>query len=174
LNFLDRFFEKFSNITFHENSSSGSRTVPRRRTDGRTDRHTEATNRGRTDGQTGIPKLPIAGGRSDRQTDIPKLPIADGRTDRHTEATNRRRTDRQTYRSYQSRTDGQTDIPKPPIAFHKFANLPIKANTHTVDVAIPADRNVVQKEAEKKVKYKRLCTKIPRMWNLLCVTIPVG
>jgi len=26
-----------------------------------------------------------------------------------------------------------------------------------IDVAIPADRNVVQKEAEKKVKYKSLC-----------------
>ena len=25
------------------------------------------------------------------------------------------------------------------------------------DVAIPADRNVVQKEAEKKLKYKSLC-----------------
>jgi hypothetical protein len=27
-----------------------------------------------------------------------------------------------------------------------------------IDVAIPADRNVVQKEAEKKLKYKSLCT----------------
>ena len=26
-----------------------------------------------------------------------------------------------------------------------------------IDVAIPADRNVVQKEAEKKLKYKSLC-----------------
>jgi len=29
-----------------------------------------------------------------------------------------------------------------------------------IDVAIPADRNVVQKEAEKKLKYKSLCTEI--------------
>jgi hypothetical protein len=29
-----------------------------------------------------------------------------------------------------------------------------------IDVAIPADRNVVQKEAEKKLKYKGLCTEI--------------
>jgi hypothetical protein len=28
------------------------------------------------------------------------------------------------------------------------------------DVAIPADRNVVQKEAEMKLKYKSLCGKI--------------
>jgi hypothetical protein len=33
-------------------------------------------------------------------------------------------------------------------------------------VAIPADRNVVQKEAEKKLKYKSLCIEIQRMWNL--------
>jgi hypothetical protein len=35
-------------------------------------------------------------------------------------------------------------------------------------VAIPADRNVVQKEAEKKLKYKDLGT-----WNLKCTIIPV-
>jgi hypothetical protein len=29
-----------------------------------------------------------------------------------------------------------------------------------VDVAIPADRNVMQKEAEKKLKYKILCIEI--------------
>jgi len=32
-----------------------------------------------------------------------------------------------------------------------------------IDVAIPADRNVVQKEAEKKLKYKSLCTEVERM-----------
>jgi len=40
-------------------------------------------------------------------------------------------------------------------------------------VAIPADRNVVQKEAENKLKYKRLCTEIQRMWNLKCTIVPV-
>jgi hypothetical protein len=35
-----------------------------------------------------------------------------------------------------------------------------------IDVAIPADRNVVQKEAEKKLKYKSSCIEIQRMWNL--------
>jgi hypothetical protein len=38
LNFLDRFFDKYSNIKFHENPFSGSRVVPR----GRTDRRNEA------------------------------------------------------------------------------------------------------------------------------------
>jgi len=33
-------------------------------------------------------------------------------------------------------------------------------------VAIPAERNVVQKEAEKNLKYKSLCIELQRMWNL--------
>jgi hypothetical protein len=49
-----------------------------------------------------------------------------------------------------------------------------KENTCTlIDVAIPADRNDVQKEAEKKLKYKCLCIGIQRMWNLKCTIIPV-
>ena len=40
-------------------------------------------------------------------------------------------------------------------------------------MAIPADRNVVQKEGEKKLKYKGLCIEIQRMWNLKCTIIPV-
>ena len=42
-----------------------------------------------------------------------------------------------------------------------------------IDVAIPADRNVVQKEAEKKLKYKSLYIEIKRMWNLKCTIILV-
>jgi hypothetical protein len=41
------------------------------------------------------------------------------------------------------------------------------------DVAIPADRNVTQKEAEKKLKYKSLCIQIQQMWNMKCMIIPV-
>jgi len=40
-------------------------------------------------------------------------------------------------------------------------------------VAIPPDRNVVQKEAERKLKYKSLCIEIQRMWNLKCTIISV-
>ena len=40
-------------------------------------------------------------------------------------------------------------------------------------MAIPADRNVVQKEAEKKLKYKSFCIEIQRMWNLKCMIIQV-
>ena len=42
-----------------------------------------------------------------------------------------------------------------------------------IDVAIPADRNVVQTEAEKKLKYKSLCIEIQRMCNLKCTIIPI-
>jgi hypothetical protein len=40
-------------------------------------------------------------------------------------------------------------------------------------VAIPADRNVLQKEVEKKLKYKSLGIEIQQMWNLKCTIIPV-
>ena len=43
-----------------------------------------------------------------------------------------------------------------------------------IDVAIPAGRNVVQKEAEKKLKYKSLSIDIQGMWNLKCTIIPVN
>ena len=42
-----------------------------------------------------------------------------------------------------------------------------------IDVAIPADRNVVQKEVEKKLKYKSLCIEMQRIWNLKCTIVPV-
>jgi hypothetical protein len=42
-----------------------------------------------------------------------------------------------------------------------------------IDVAIPSDRNVIQKEPEKKLKYKNLSIEIQRMWNMKCFVIPV-
>jgi hypothetical protein len=35
-----------------------------------------------------------------------------------------------------------------------------------IDMAIPADRNVIRKEAEKILKYKSLFIEIQRMWNM--------
>jgi len=43
LQFSWQFSEKYSNIKFHENPSSGSRVVPCKRTDGRTDERTDTT-----------------------------------------------------------------------------------------------------------------------------------
>jgi hypothetical protein len=40
-------------------------------------------------------------------------------------------------------------------------------------VAISADRNFLQKEEEKKLKYKNLGKEMQRMWNLKCTIIPV-
>ena len=35
-----------------------------------------------------------------------------------------------------------------------------------IDVAISGDRNVIRKETEKNLKYKRLTIEIKRMWNV--------
>jgi hypothetical protein len=42
-----------------------------------------------------------------------------------------------------------------------------------IDVAVPSDRNVIQKESEKKLKYKNLSIEIQRMWNMKCFVLPV-
>jgi len=42
-----------------------------------------------------------------------------------------------------------------------------------IDVAIPAHKNVVQKEVEKKLKYSSLCIEIQRVWNMKYMSIPV-
>ena len=66
-------------------------------------------------------------------------------------------------------TDGEVTANRPDIIIKNK-----KEKTCTlIDVAIPADRNVVQKEAEKKFTYKSLCIVIQRMWNLKCTNIPV-
>jgi hypothetical protein len=42
-----------------------------------------------------------------------------------------------------------------------------------IDVAILGDRNVIQKEAEKILKYKHLTIEIQRMWNVRTRVIPL-
>ena len=42
-----------------------------------------------------------------------------------------------------------------------------------IDVAIPGDRNVIKKEAEKILKCKDLTIEIQRMWNVKTRVIPV-
>jgi len=82
-------------------------------------------------------------------------------------------------------TNGNTNMPEPvyedgdvTVLWHQavhtkrevIANRPDiiiknkKEETCTlIDVALPADRNVVQKEAEKKLKYKSLSIEVQRM-----------
>jgi hypothetical protein len=43
----------------------------------------------------------------------------------------------------------------------------------SIDVAIPADRNVNKKQAEKILKYKNLEIEIRRLWNMKAEVIPV-
>jgi hypothetical protein len=42
-----------------------------------------------------------------------------------------------------------------------------------IDVAIPGDRNVINKEAKKILKYKNLVIEIQPMWNVKATVIPV-
>jgi hypothetical protein len=64
--------------------------------------------------------------------------------------------------------DGQTDRhDETNSCFSRFRKHAQKEEACVpIDMAIPADRNVVQKEAEKKLKYKSLCTEIQRMWDV--------
>jgi hypothetical protein len=48
-----------------------------------------------------------------------------------------------------------------------------KGTCMLIDVAVPGDRNVIQKEAEKILKYKDLTIEIQRMWSVKTRVIPV-
>jgi hypothetical protein len=49
----------------------------------------------------------------------------------------------------------------------------VKATCMLIDVAIPGDRNVIQKEAMMILKYKDLTIEIQRMWNVKARVIPI-
>jgi hypothetical protein len=42
-----------------------------------------------------------------------------------------------------------------------------------IDAALPGDRSVIMKEAEKILKYKDVTTEIQRVWNVKTKVIPV-
>ena len=48
-----------------------------------------------------------------------------------------------------------------------------KGTCMSIDVAIPGDRNVIKKEAEKILKYKDVRIEIQRMWNVKAKVISV-
>jgi hypothetical protein len=66
-------------------------------------------------------------------------------------------------------TDREVTANRPDIIIKNKKEKPCKL----IDMAIPADRNVVQKEAEKKLKYKSLYIEMQRMWNLKCTIISI-
>jgi hypothetical protein len=49
-----------------------------------------------------------------------------------------------------------------------------KGTCMLMDVAIPGDRNVIKKEAERILKYKDLTTEIQRMWNVKVIPLIIG
>ena len=42
-----------------------------------------------------------------------------------------------------------------------------------IDVSVPADKNVISKEAEKRLKYRDLSIEISRMWQMKTYVVPV-
>jgi hypothetical protein len=53
-----------------------------------------------------------------------------------------------------------------------FTSLFFHIITIIINVAIPGDRNVIQKETEMILKYKDLTTEIQRKWNVKTRVIP--
>ena len=58
--------------------------------------------------------------------------------------------------------------PQCPICFEFRVNNNNNNNNNKL-----ADRNILQNEEEKKLKYKSFCIEIQRMWNLKCTIMPV-
>jgi hypothetical protein len=69
----------------------------------------------------------------------------------------------------QVQTDRTIPSNKPDIIIHNNE----KGTCMLIDVAIPGDRNVIQKEADKILKYKDITTEIQHMWNVKTRVIPV-
>jgi hypothetical protein len=69
----------------------------------------------------------------------------------------------------QIQTDRTIPCNKPDIVISDYE----KGTFRLLDVAIPGDRNVIQKEAEKILKYKDLTREMQYMWNIKNRVIPV-
>ena len=48
-----------------------------------------------------------------------------------------------------------------------------KKSCHIIDVAIPEDRRVKEKEAEKVEKYQNLARELRRMWEVKTKVVPI-
>jgi hypothetical protein len=69
----------------------------------------------------------------------------------------------------QIQTDRTIPSNKPDIVIRDYE----KGTCILIDVAIPADRNVIKNEAENVLKYKGLTKEIQRTWNVKARVIPV-
>jgi hypothetical protein len=58
--------------------------------------------------------------------------------------------------------------------YRKLVGLIIIIIIIIIDVEIPGERNVIQKEAEKVLKYKDLTIEIHRMWNVKTYRLIIG
>ena len=64
-------------------------------------------------------------------------------------------------------TDRKVPHNKPDIIVHNENTR----ECHIIDIAVPACRNIVRKEAEKITKYRELGTELQKCWNLKKVSI---
>ena len=69
----------------------------------------------------------------------------------------------------ESTTDRTIPNNKPDIIIHDIE----KRTCTLIDIAISGDRNMIEKEAEKILKYKDLTIEIQPMWNVKTKVIPV-
>ncbi|KAI5748289.1 hypothetical protein M8J77_023892 [Diaphorina citri] len=69
----------------------------------------------------------------------------------------------------QIQTDRTINANKPDIVIKDLT----KKECFIIDVAIPNDSNLIEKESEKKLKYKDLLIEIQRMWGLKAQVVPV-
>ncbi|KAL1451137.1 hypothetical protein WDU94_003426 [Cyamophila willieti] len=69
----------------------------------------------------------------------------------------------------QIHTDRTVPANKPDIV---IKNLKEKHCT-LIDISVPCDKNLISKEAEKKLKYRTLAIEVSKMWNLKTLIVPV-
>lgn len=69
----------------------------------------------------------------------------------------------------QIQTDRTVGGNKPDIVIKNLA----KKVCIIIDVAVPHDGNIIEKEAEKRLKYKDLQIEVQRMWGMKCEVIPI-
>ena len=69
----------------------------------------------------------------------------------------------------QIHTDRHIPANKPDIIIKDIA----QKTCYIIDIAIPSDTSINQKEAEKKLKYRDLQIEIQKMWKMKCIIIPI-